>query len=360
MKSAAVAGLSASCEMQRPLISPTVAAPSIDGIGITSKRRSCTSRSSGTSARVPVIIPTLPSSNHSSGDFSSSCSWDSVSLGSRNRVRIVSRASCVLSSLNASEVGSVSSSKRSPPPEYTNGANPARVGSIATPLVLAERTRRELRRGHELVPAPPPVVGRDVEPADLHPVEVDHVLVVEDHLRRDAVRHALQAVVAAERLEGVAGVDVAEVDAALVEQGVDGCGQAVLDEPPQVAPRHEEHVGHGLAQLDRAPQAVVPQPGLHGHVGAVVDRVEVAWPWPCRPGSPRCCRRRRTSGRPARSGTSSARSTARASAWSCRRRRCRPTGPETRVATSDESAQSARHRRPHRCPPPPASSGATL
>ena len=41
----------------------------------------------------------------------------------------------MLSSLNASEVGSVSSSKRSPPPEYTNGANPPRVGSIATPLV---------------------------------------------------------------------------------------------------------------------------------------------------------------------------------------------------------------------------------
>ena len=117
MKSAAVAGLSASWEMHRPVISPTVAWPSIEGIGITSKRRPGTSRSTGTRARVPVIIPTLPCSNHSSADLSASCSSVSVTLGSRSSWRVVSSAAWVSSLAKASEVGSLSSSKRSPPPE---------------------------------------------------------------------------------------------------------------------------------------------------------------------------------------------------------------------------------------------------
>ena len=45
-------------------MSPTVAAPSSDGIGITSKSRPCTVRSSGTSDGRPSIMPSWPRLNH--------------------------------------------------------------------------------------------------------------------------------------------------------------------------------------------------------------------------------------------------------------------------------------------------------
>ena len=112
-----MAGLSAFSAMHSPLISPTVAWLSMVGIGITSNCRPATLRSLGTSARLPAIIPSLPRSNHSSGECSASSSSVSVSLGSRSRANEVSSADRVPSSEKASDLGSSSSSKTSPPPE---------------------------------------------------------------------------------------------------------------------------------------------------------------------------------------------------------------------------------------------------
>ena len=103
--------------MQMPVRSPTVAASSTTGIGMTSKSRTPVGRSSGTRSRNPAIIPSLPSWNHSSGVFSDSCSGDSDSFGSRSIGSTSSSADLVSSEENASEVGSSSSSKILPPPE---------------------------------------------------------------------------------------------------------------------------------------------------------------------------------------------------------------------------------------------------
>ena len=151
---------------------------------------------------------------------------------------------------------------------------PAQGGRDRDALGAAGRARRERRRGRELVEVPAPVVGRHVEAAEGHPIEVDQRGVVEHHLGSDAVRHALEAVVAAERGQRVAGVDVAEVDAALVEQAVDGPGELVLGVPAQVAPGHQEGVGKRLTLGDRLAQAAVAVPGLHLDLGRLVDRVE--------------------------------------------------------------------------------------
>ncbi len=232
------------------------------------------------------------------------------------------------------------------------GASSPRVGGDRDALGAPRGARREARGGQELVPAPVSVVRRHVEPAGGHPVEVDQVLVVVDHLGRDAIGHALQAVVAAERLEGVAGVDVAEVDAALVEKCVDRAGQLVLGVPPQVAPRQQEHVGQGLALVDRPAQPVVGAPVLDGHLGAVVDRVEVV-------GHPGV-------GRDLLGGAVDAEGQVHRLARGVRGLRARLRGRagagvvtgargQHRGERQDDQAatERARHRRPHRCPPLP-------
>ncbi len=121
--------------MQSAVISPVVAPDSIEGIAITFQLRAGTLRSRGTSARLPVIMPSLPCSNHFSAEWAASSSSVSVTLGLRNSSSAVCRALWVPSPLNARDVGSLSSSNRSPPPAYTNGAMPGRVGSTETPLV---------------------------------------------------------------------------------------------------------------------------------------------------------------------------------------------------------------------------------
>ena len=234
-----------------------------------------------------------------------------------------------------------------------NGASPRQRGRDRDALAAAARPRRERRRGRELVEVPAPVVGRHVEAAEGHPVEVDQRGVVEHHLRSDAVRHALEAVVAAERRQRVAGVDVAEVDAALVEQAVDGPGELVLEVPAQVATRHQEGVGKRLTVGDRLAQAVVAVPGLHLDLGGLVDRVEVV-------GHPRVGgdllgravdAERQVHGRGGGVG-------GRAAGLGGRARRRAVVGAAGERRDEDEAAaECACYRRPHRHPPRPSRSG---
>ncbi len=115
--------------------------------------------------------------------------------------------------------------------------------------------------------------------APLHPLEVDQVLVVVDDHRRDAVGHALLVVVRREGEERVAGVAVAEVDAALVDELEQGSVDALLGDRGQVGPRQQEHVGRVLAGLDRVRQGLGVGPALDGDVdpgGALVVGVDDA------------------------------------------------------------------------------------
>ena len=117
MKSAASLTCSVSAEMHSPSMSPTVAAFSMVGIEMVSKDRVSTSRSSGTRSRKPAIIASLPRLNSCRAVASRSSSALGVSVGSRRIARVWSSDERVLSSEKASDVGSSSSSKTSPPPE---------------------------------------------------------------------------------------------------------------------------------------------------------------------------------------------------------------------------------------------------
>ena len=77
----------------------------------------------------------------------------------------------------------------------------------------------------ELVDGPALAGARGVV---LHLVEPHQARVVEDHRRLDVVRQALEPVVVGERRQAAAGVVVAEVEAAVVEELVHGLDEIVL------------------------------------------------------------------------------------------------------------------------------------
>ena len=161
----------------------------------------------------------------------------------------------------------------------------AQCGCYVDALGPATRATRELGGGTELVEVPLVVdtsVGRGRRRGQLelrHALEVDQVLVVVDHHRRDAVGHALQLVGGREGEHGLTGVAVAEVDSAFVDELEKGPVETSFGHRGEIGAREQVHVGRLPTVPDPGSQRLRVRPALDRHVdpgGALVVGVDDA------------------------------------------------------------------------------------